>query len=160
MSPDQASETGTNEIPEELKEHPSSAEENARINTVKLDANKKRKIAHSVIEKNYHSRIVDGMAELRHCVPSTIRDRSPQDDGQSAVEDAAPNHSSGKVAVLADAVQDVKAPSSQNEALHGQLKVMRRRNTALQHIALSKVDIPQMGPRKTARNVASQEGLQ
>jgi hypothetical protein len=60
VNPDQASETGINEIPEELKEHPSSAEENAHINTAKLDANKKGKIAHSVIEKNYRSRLADG----------------------------------------------------------------------------------------------------
>jgi hypothetical protein len=51
------------------------------------------------------------MAELRHCVPSTIRDRS-QDDSQSAVEDSAPNHPSGKMAVLSDDVQYVKALES------------------------------------------------
>ena len=128
---------------DDLEEHPSpsSEEENERISVAKSAAHKKRKIAHSVIEKNYRCRIKDGMAELRHCVPHREKGRRSIDtEGHSIAGDAGSNHSSGKVAILSDAVQYVKALERQNEALHGQLDVMQRRNNTLQKIALSKVD--------------------
>lgn len=120
---------------------PSSEEENERVNTAKSEAHKKRKLAHSVIEKNYRCRIKDGMAELRHCVPSREKGRRSLDSGGHPVPgDSASSPSSGKVATLSDAVQYVRALERQNEALHGQLDVMQRRNNTLQKIALSKVD--------------------
>jgi hypothetical protein len=36
----------------------------------------KRKIVHSVIEKKYPSKIKDGIAELRYCVPSARKGRT------------------------------------------------------------------------------------
>jgi hypothetical protein len=120
---------------------PSSEEENERVSTAKSEAHKKRKLAHSVIEKNYRSRIKDGMAELRNCVPSREKGRRSLDSGGYPVTgDSASSASSGKVATLSDAVQYVRALERQNEALHGQLDVMQRRNNTLQKIALSKVD--------------------
>jgi hypothetical protein len=127
----------------EAEEHPSpsSEEENERISTAKSAAHKKRKIAHSVIEKNYRCRIKDGMAELRLCVPTREKGRRSLDsEGHPVTGDAASNQSSGKVAILSDAVQYVRALERKNEALHGQLDVMQRRNNTLQKIALSKVD--------------------
>jgi hypothetical protein len=122
----------TVDLAQELDDAPShsSEDENARGNTARADANKKRKIAHSIIERNYRSRIKSGMAELRHCVPPTARGRSFLDskrpgDPQLA-DNAAPNHPSGKVATL------------EMEALHGRLDVMQRRNVTLQKIAMSK----------------------
>lgn len=120
---------------------PSSEEDSNRISTAKSDAHKKRKIAHSVIEKNYRCRIKDGMAELSHCVPAREKGRRSLDSaGHRITGDSASNQSSGKVAILSDAVQYVKALERQNEALHGQLDVMQRRNNTLQRIALSKVE--------------------
>lgn len=143
MYPHRSSEPQAVDRTEQPEEAPStsSGEENERINTAKSDANKKRKIAHSVIEKNYRSRIKDGMAELRHCVPSTVKGRAARDaGGHPGADDLTANHSSGKVAILSDAVQYVKALELRNEVLHGQLDVMQRRNNTLQKIALSKVD--------------------
>lgn len=120
----------------------SSEDENGRRATI--DANKKRKIAHSVIEKKYRSRIKNGMTELRLCVPSTITGPASLDSqrpgGQPAAEGVTPTHSSGKLTTLCDAVQYVKSLELQNEVLHGKLDVMQRRNKALQRIALSKVN--------------------
>ena len=143
MDPRRLSNAQEVELVEDDEEHPSpsSEEENERISMAKSAAHKKRKIAHSVIEKNYRCRIKDGMAELRHCVPHREKGRRSMDsEGHSITGDVGPNHSSGKVAILSDAVQYVKALERQNEALHGQLDVMQRRNNTLQKIALSKVD--------------------
>jgi hypothetical protein len=132
------------DLTEELDEAPTlgSEVESEQVSNAKLDASKKRKFAHSVIEKKYRSRIMDGMAELRHCVPSAARARSSFDSkrpkGQKVADDATSNHSSGKVATLSDAVQYVRALELQNETLHGQLDVIQRRNHTLQKIALSK----------------------
>lgn len=125
---------------------PQSAKETDRASAAaRLAANKKRKIAHSVIEKNYRSRIKDGMAELRDCVPSTKKGRTSSLDSIKTelqlVDKAQQNHSSGKVATLSDAVEYVKSLELRNEALHGKLDIMQRRNDTLQRIALSKVDI-------------------
>ena len=134
---------------DELLSH-SSEEEKERISTTKIDTSKKRKIAHSLIEKNYRSRIKDGMAELRYCVPVLAKGKSSVDSnrpgGQPAAEDAMPSHSSGKVATLSDAVQHVKALELQNQTLHGQLDVMQRRNNTLQKIVLSKADASTPAP--------------
>jgi hypothetical protein len=124
---------------------PSPPEEVDRASVAaKLDTNKKRKIAHSLIEKNYRSRIKHGMAELRHCVPSTRKGTSSLESNmtetQVHADEAKQNHSSGKVATLSDAVRYVKSLELRNEALHGKLDVMQRRNDTLQKIALSKVD--------------------
>jgi hypothetical protein len=116
--------------------------ESDQVSNAKLDVITKRKAAHSVIEKKYRSRIMDGMTKLRHCVPSAARARSSfgskRPKGQKAADDGTSNHSSGKVATLSDAVRYVRALELQNEALHGQLDVMQRRNHTLQKIALSK----------------------
>lgn len=113
-----------------------------RVSNANMDAGKKRKLAHSVIEKHYRSKIKDAMAELRHCVPSAARVRSSYDSKRSkrqeAAENASSDHSSKKVAILSDAVEYVKALEVLNEALHGRLDVMQRRNHTLQKIALSK----------------------
>jgi Helix-loop-helix DNA-binding domain len=78
-----------------------------------LDANKKRKIAHSLFEKNYRSRIKDGMAELRHCVPSIRKGNSSLESNttetQVHADKAKQNHSFGKVATRSDAVQYMKS---------------------------------------------------
>jgi hypothetical protein len=134
----------TVDLTQELDDAPrhSSEDEDARRNTARVDASKKRKLAHSVIEKNYRSRIKDGMAELRHCVSLTARGRSSLDsmrlESQQGADDAAPNHSFGKFATLSNAVQYVKSLELENEALHERLDVMLRRNNTLQKIALSK----------------------
>jgi len=111
-----------------------------QVSNVKFDASKKRKIAHSVIEKKYRSRIMEGMTELRHCLPSAARARSSLDSkrpkGQKPARDSIPNHSSEKVATLSDAVRYVRALELQNEALSGKLDVLQRRNYTLQKIAL------------------------
>jgi hypothetical protein len=125
---------------------PSPPKEVDRANAAaKLDTNKKRKIAHSLIEKNYRSRIKDGMAELRHCVPSTRKGTSSLESNmtetQVHADEAKQSHSSGKMATLSDAVRYVKSLELRNEALHGKLDVMQRRNDTLQKIALSKVDM-------------------
>ena len=116
--------------------------ESERVSNAKLDASKKRKKAHSVIEKHYRSKIKDAMAELRHCVPSTARVRSSCDSkrpkSRQAAAKATSNHSSRKVATLSDAVEYVKALEILNEALNGRLDIMQRRNHILQKIALSK----------------------
>lgn len=146
MHPQKHSDTQTIDHTDELAEipSPSSEEENERICAAKVNANKKRKIAHSVIEKNYRTRINVGMAELRHCVPSTRKGRSSTDsdltEGQRLTGYEPLNHSSGKVATISDAVQYVKTLELRNEALHGRLDVMQRRNVTLQKIALSKAD--------------------
>ena len=154
-----ASDSKTNETIEELEDPPnSSIEEHERISPDISGANERRKIAHKVIEKNYRSRIQDGMAELRHCVPSTINGRSPGEldrlQGQSAKK-ILPKHFSGKVATLSDAVQYVKTLELQNTALHGQLDNIQRRNSTLQKIALSKVNMYTF-----ATTVASEEADQ
>jgi len=129
---------------EELDDAPilDSEVESDQVSNAKLDVSKKRKMAHSVIEKKYRSRITDEMTKLRHCVPSAARARSSfhskHPKGQKAADDATSNHSSGKVATLSDAVQYVRALELQNEALHGQLDVMQRRNHTLEKIVLSK----------------------
>jgi hypothetical protein len=131
---------------EELEEPPtpSSAKEYEQISNVKVDANKRRKIAHSVVEKKYRFRIKEGMAELRQCVPSTLKHSSSADsglvEGQPLTENLSQNSPSGKVAILSDAVHYMKALTHRNEALHAQLGVMQQRNNTLQKIALSKVD--------------------
>lgn len=123
---------------------PSSGDENEERDTARVNANKKRKTAHSIIEKNYRYRIMEGMAELRHCVPLSAKDSfsvdSKPSESQQAPEDVTPSRSSGKVATLTDAVQYVKLLELRNKALHRQLDVMQRRNDTLQKIALSKVD--------------------
>lgn len=144
VSSQKSSEEPATDLTEESDEAstPSSEVESERISNAKFDANKKRKIAHSVIEKKYRSRIVDGMAELRHCVPSTARFRSDfhskRPKSQQVSDDTTSNHASSKVATLSDAVQYVKALELQNQVLHGELNVMQRRNHTLQKIALSK----------------------
>jgi Helix-loop-helix DNA-binding domain len=134
------------DLTEEPDEPPSRSSEDETVlrrDTARVDANKKRKIAHRVIEKNYRSRIKDCMVQLRDCVPSTAKSRSSLESkrpgSQQGAEDTALNRSSGKVATLSDAVQYVKSLELQNEALHGRLDVMQRRNNTLQKIALSKV---------------------
>lgn len=52
--------------------HSSKAKE-LRCNTGGIDVSKKQKITHSVVDRNYRSRMQDGMVELRHCVPLTAR---------------------------------------------------------------------------------------
>lgn len=120
----------------------SSEEEDARRTTSRDDASKKRKTAHSAIEKRYRSRINEGMAELRHCVPSTATSSSSLDSKrpqrQRSGDYVAPIQPSGKVATLSDAVHYVKALEFENEGLHGQLDLLERRNNTLQMIALSK----------------------
>jgi hypothetical protein len=135
------------DLTEELDEPPVRSSEDETVlrrDTAWVDANKMRKIAHSVIEKNYHSRIKDSMVQLRDCVPSTAKSTSSLDSkrpgSQKGGEDTALNLSSGKVATLSDAVQYVKSLELQNEALYGRLNVMQRRNNTPQKIALSKVD--------------------
>jgi Helix-loop-helix DNA-binding domain len=144
---------------------PSSAEEIDRSSAAsKMDANRKRKIAHSLIEKNYRSRIKDGMAELRDCVPSTwIGRTSSLDSSKTEPQDTAKahqNHSSGKVATLSDAVQYVKSLELRNEALHGKLSVIRRRNYTLQKIALSKVDTSHPPEDEAFEELDTEEVLQ
>lgn len=116
--------------------------ESKQADTTKLDTGKKRKTAHCVVEKNYRSRIMDGMDALRHCVPSAARARSSikskLSKGQQVADVTMLKNSSGKVAILSDAVQYVRALELQNEALMGQLDVLQRRNHTLQKIALSK----------------------
>jgi hypothetical protein len=111
----------------------------------KAEVNKKRKIAHSVIEKNYRSRINTGLAELRRCVPSMLKSDSSRDlhrmDGLQDAEVAMQGHSSGKVEILSDAVQHVKSLELQNKALCGKLDVLQRRHDLLQKIALSKTGL-------------------
>jgi hypothetical protein len=123
----------------------SLAEESDRAGTAaKMDAKKKRKIAHTVIEKNYRSRIKDGMAELRQCVPSTLKGRTSSLDSSRMESEHADNaqqsNSSGIVTTLSDAVQYVRSLKHRNEALHRRLDVMQQRNDTLQRIALSKID--------------------
>jgi len=116
--------------------------ESEQVSVIKIDANKKRKIAHSAVEKKYRTRIMDGMAELKLCLPSTARARSSSDSmrpkRRRAADDATLNYTSGKAAILSDAVQYVRALELQNDALHEQLDIMQRRNHILQKIALSK----------------------
>lgn len=134
------------DLAEELEDFPSlsSEGENDPSSTARLTAQKRRKIAHSVIERKYRSRIMDGMTELRHCVPSSAKDRffsdSKRPGSQQAAEDVTSNQPTGKVATLLDAVQYITSLKLQNEILQGQLDVMERRNNILQKIALSKVD--------------------
>ena len=134
------------DLTEELDDAPTlgSEVESERVSNAKLADSKKRKIPHSVVEKKYRSRITDGMAELRHCIPSAARVRSScglkRPKGQQAADTATSNHSSEKVATLTDAVQYVRALELQKRALHGQLDVMQRRNHTLQKIALSKYE--------------------
>ena len=155
----------TIDLTEELEEppSPSSAKEYEQISNAKVDANKRRKIAHSVVEKNYRSRIKEGMAELRHCVPSTLKHSSSADsglvEGQPLTENATQNYPSGKVAILSDAVHYVRALTHRNEALHAQLGVMQRRNNTLQKIALSKVDT-NAPPTKAAIDKPEQQGTE
>jgi hypothetical protein len=122
----------------------SSEDKEVRRNATGVDVHKRRKMAHSIVEKNYRSRINDGMTELRDCVPSTARGGHSLDSkrrgSQQGADDAAPDHLFGKVATLSNAVQYVKSLELENEGLHGRLRVMKRRNYTLQQIALSKTD--------------------
>lgn len=124
--------------------------------TTEVDTKKRCKIAHSVVERNYRSRISDGMAELRHCVPRRPHDgscaASTYPEGPLAAESITENHASGKVGILSNAVQYVKTLKVQNEALHKELDILRLRENTLQMIALSKVDV------STALSEASQSG--
>ena len=118
-------------------------EDHGLDSSTKAKINKKRKIAHSVIEKNYRSRINTGLAELRHCVPSMLKGDFPLNldemDGIEAAEEAPQSHSSGKVGILSDAVHYVKTLELQNKSLCGKLDVLQRRHDLLQKIALSKM---------------------
>ena len=132
------------ELTEELYDTltPGTEIESERVSHEKLDASKKRKFAHSVVEKHYRSKIKDAMTELRHCVPSAARVRPSYDSkrpkSRQAADNARSNHSSMKVATLSDAVEYVKALEVLIEALNGRLDIMQRRNHTLQKIALSK----------------------
>jgi hypothetical protein len=146
--------------PDEALSH-SSEDEDARRNAARINVNKKRKIAHSAIEKNYRSRIKDGMAELRYCVPLTTRSRPSLDSerprSRQGADNAAPNHSSRKLATLSDAVQYVKSLELEHEALHGRLDVMQRRNNTLQKIALSKADTNTPATLRTMEGIGKTE---
>lgn len=112
------------------------------------EINKKRKLAHSIIEKNYRSRISTGMAELRECVPI-----APD------TEDALLNQSSGKISVLTDAVHYVKSLELENRSLSDKMDNLQRRNELLQKIALSKIG-PNTPASKEIVHALAQEDLQ
>ena len=133
------------DLTEELDDHPSPSEdEKDRCKIARVNANKKRKIAHSVIEKKYRSRINDSMAELRHCIPSTAKGGASLDSKRSFSEqgpdDVIQNRSSGKVATLLDAVHYIQELELENEAFHGKIDVIQRQNKTLQKIALYKIN--------------------
>jgi hypothetical protein len=158
-----SSRTSKAEVIEELDKSFSYSltEESDRAGTgAKLDANKKRKIAHTVIEKNYRSRIKDGMAELRQCVPSTLKGRTSSLDSSRMesehADKAQQSNSSGIVTTLSDAVQYVRSLKLRNEALDRRLDVMQKRNDTLQRIALSKLDTS-LPPKDEAMEELDQE---
>jgi hypothetical protein len=110
------------------------------------EVNEKRKLAHSIIEKNYRSRISTGMAELRECVPIALD-----------TEDALLNQSSRKISVLADAVQYVKTLQLRNRSLTDTMDNLRRRNDLLQKIALSKIGPKNPASQETINTLAQEE---
>jgi hypothetical protein len=144
---------------EDLQEplSPSSAGRSQKVSNADDDVKKRRKIAHSKIEKHYRSRIKDGMAELRHCVPLTAEGISSSASHRARkrplLQSPTQNHSSGKVATLSDAVQYVKALTDQNEALQGKLDVLHRCNNTLQKIALSNAETKDPGTKSPVDDI-------
>ena len=129
--------------------------------STKSKHNKKQKTAHSVIEKNYRSRINIGLAELRHCVPSMLKGDCPLNldevDSIQVAEEGPQSHSSGKVGIILDAVHYVKTLELQNQSLCGKLDVLQRRHDLLQKIALSKMGSNTPPTETAVENLDSEE---
>ena len=123
---------------------------------------KNQKLAHSLVERNYRSRITSGLAELRHCVPRTnghdLSHNSNYVDGLGSTQDSQQSHSSGKAAILTDAVHYIKALEHQSRLWSKHLSILQRRHDVLQKIALAKIG-PNTFPGTTSHEL-DKEGAQ